>query len=570
MPFRLTLLTAMLSLAAFAQPREAPDPGGPVPPPAVTPDQEFELWPGMPPDEPEGIGEEIMLVARRRYFYQITNVTKPTVSVYLPDPAKATGAAVMVIPGGGLARLAIETEGYEVSKWLRDQGIAAFMVKYRVPSRGEDFRERYKAGVQDAQRAFSLVRARAEEFHIDPDGIGAIGFSAGGEIGTWLALFGADERQYEAVDAADGSLTRPAFMINIYPGGLTSGFGREEPKVRDGILSRLNEHTPPMFFAHAFPDASINSILMLAEMRKRNIPAELHVFQQGAHAFAVRQAGMPFGVWPQLALSWMRGLGFLDPPAVRSHAAELTKAFEAHATKLPKSSAGAKTPPTEAYSVQKRVIARAFGKEKIVGYKGAASSAAAQKNLKISAPLHCALFEPAVHHAAKTAGLAADADGVVETEIGYIMGVDIPTAIADPAEARSTSTAVVPVIELPKSSGAIFDGKISAADMIASNCGGETRILVGPESHPDKVDLEDLAISIEADGKSLGTTNAKATRDGQWRNLMTLINQIVAQGRVIRQGDIILSGAIGAVHPAKVGSYKADYGELGTVEFELR
>ncbi len=346
---RLLALTLLTAAFALAQPSEPPDPGAPVPPPPVKPDQVFDLWPGTPPGETGDIGPEIMLVERRRPFFQITNVSEPTVSVFLPDPAKATGAAVMVLPGGGLVRLAIEHEGYEISKWLRDNGVAAFLVKYRVPPRGDDRRHFFKTGVQDAQRAISLVRSRAAEFKIDPNGIGAIGFSAGGEIGTWLSLFGPDERQYEPVDAADQQPTRPAFMLNIYPGGLAFGYGGQEPAVRQDILDHLNDQTPPMFFAHTFPDASMNSILMMAELRKRDIPAEIHVFQDGAHGFGVRKTGAPLGVWPELAMNWMRSLGFLDSRQVRDYADRLTKAFESNAAssrKSPPPASSRSTTPT--------------------------------------------------------------------------------------------------------------------------------------------------------------------------------------------------------------------------------
>ena len=564
-PFVLTL--ALCCAPAFAQ----DDPGAPVPPPDPKPTEVIELWPGTPPGDTGDLGPEIMLVERRRPFYQITNVSKPTVSVFLPDKAKATGAAVMVYPGGGLVRLAIEHEGYEIADWLNSEGIAAFVVKYRVPPRDSDFRQRFKAGVQDAQRAISIVRSRAAQYGIDPDGIGAIGFSAGGEIGTWLSLFGENERQYEPVDTADTQAARPAFMMNIYPGGLAFGRRGEEPKVREDILSRLDERTPPMFFVHAFPDASMNSILMLAEMRKHNVPAELHIFQEGAHGFGVRHGGAPLAAWPRLAMAWMKSLGFLDPPHVRKYPKLLTEAMEANAATLPRiSEVEKKATMRDAYASQKRVIAAAYAEQKIIGYKGAASSAAAQKSMKIGAPLHCAMFEPALHKAAETESLALDPNGVVETEIGYIMGVDIATRIEDPGEAQTATQQVVPVIELPSDFGKKTAGAPSAVDMVASNCGGTTRIVVGAEHHPDKVDLAKLPIALSRDGSKVSETTSAATKDGQWRNLMTLVNQIVDSGRIIREGDIILSGAIGAVLPAQAGTYAADYGPLGRIEFELK
>ena len=561
----LLAVAALAAAPAFTQ----EDPGAPVPPPDLKPDEVFNLWPEEAPGETGDVGPEIMLVERRRPFYQITNVTTPTVSVYLPKENKATGAAVMVFPGGGLVRLAIEHEGYEIAEWLRDNGVAAFLVKYRVPPRGEDRRKRWQAGVQDAQRAISLVRSRADQFGIDPDGIGAIGFSAGGEIGTWLSI--SDERYYDAIDNADRQPTRPAFMLNIYPGGLAYGLPGGEPKVRDDMLALLDEKTPPMFFAHAFPDASMNSILTLAELKKKNIPAELHIFQQGAHGFGARRSSAPFAAWTDLAMAWMRSLGFLDRSHVRRYPVELTDALKSGSVELPLIPAiESKTTFPEAYAAQKRLVARAYGSEEITGFKGAASSTAAQKSLKISAPYHCALFASGKQDKADWNSLSVDAPSVVETEIGYIMGVDIATHIEDAGEARTATQAVVAVVEIPSDMAKRTNGKNQVADAIASNCGGETKLLIGPERHPDKIDLAKQPVSLARGGTELYGVDTAVTKGGQWENLKVLINQIVDEGRIIREGDLIMSGAIGAPQAAESGAYTADYGDLGKLEFRLR
>ena len=225
---------ALAAGAAFSQ--ERPEPKTPVPPPPFAPSDTFNIWPGAAPDETGDRGPEYMLVERRRPFYQIADVSVPTLAVYLPEKSKATGAAILVIPGGGLVRLAIEHEGYEVAKWLSDNGIAAFVLKYRVPGEGRE--TAWKKGMQDAQRAMGIIRTRAAEWNIDPNGVGAIGFSAGGEIGTRLSLF--DEKAYPRVDASDDQPTRPAFMINIYPGGLASGGFRGTPVAMREDLSLIH------------------------------------------------------------------------------------------------------------------------------------------------------------------------------------------------------------------------------------------------------------------------------------------------------------------------------------------
>jgi 2-keto-4-pentenoate hydratase len=541
------------------------DRGGPVPPPDPTPNEVFNVWPGEAPGETGDNGPEHLLVERRRPFYQISNVSTPTISAYLPDAAKATGAAILVIPGGGLHRLAIEHEGFEVAGWLQDNGIAAFVLKHRVPPRG-DRRESWKAGVQDAQRAMSLIRSRAGEWNIDAAEIGAIGFSAGGEIGTRLALY-ADQRYYEPIDAADSRPTKPAYMLNIYPGGLA--FGRGEPAVREDIAARIDKNTPPMFFVHAFNDASMNTILMGRALKMAGVPAEIHVFQDGAHGFGVRETGMPFGAWRGLALTWLRSRGFLDPSHVRSYPASFSKAQDAGA-KLPRITAlKAGTTMQEAYHAQRRLIRR--NPEQIAGFKGAMTSAAAQNQFGADQPLHCVLFESNLLKVedTSTVNLKETGSGLVETELGYIMGVDIGTRIENPDEAKTASEAVVPVIELPVDLAQRADGSLKAQDFVASNCGNATRVIVGARQHPDKFNVDTNTISLSRGGQTLHSANGAATKGGQWENLMTVVNQIVEQGHVIPAGALIMSGSIGPAHPAEPGQYSADYGPLGKIEFQL-
>jgi acetyl esterase/lipase len=289
----LSLCLAGVASAALGQERE--EPRAPVPPAPFSPDEVFNIWPGAAPDQTEDIGNKYMLVERRRPFYQITNVSVPTLAVYLPDADKANGAAILVLPGGGLTRLTVEHEGYEVAQWLNEIGITAFVLKYRVPDVSRE--TRWKKGVQDAQRAMSIIRSRADQWNVDPNGVGAIGFSAGGEIGTRLSLIADDERLYDKVDAADEQSIRPNFMLNIYPGGLAGGGFRGRPvAMREGIVESINANTPPMFFVHAFSDASLNSMMMALELKKKRIPAKLYIFQDGAHGFGARESGSPLAV----------------------------------------------------------------------------------------------------------------------------------------------------------------------------------------------------------------------------------------------------------------------------------
>ncbi|MDA1274636.1 MAG: alpha/beta hydrolase [Verrucomicrobia bacterium] len=170
---------------------------------ASEPSEVFSVWPGAAPDQSRNVGEERIVEGRSRPFYQITGVSKPTVSVYLPSKVHRTGASILLCPGGGLQRLAIEHEGFEVADWLLSQNITVFLLKYRVPAP-------VKSGLQDAQRALSLIRSRSGDWGIDPNGIGVLGFSAGGEIAAWLSThYG---RSYSWIGLAPRVFsTRPMF-----------------------------------------------------------------------------------------------------------------------------------------------------------------------------------------------------------------------------------------------------------------------------------------------------------------------------------------------------------------------
>jgi 2-keto-4-pentenoate hydratase/acetyl esterase/lipase len=565
----LSLCLMLASGAAFAQERqEREEPKTPAPAVPFDPAEVIKIWPGAAPDETGDMGEEFMLVERRRPFYQITNVSVPTLAVYLPDAEEANGAAILVVPGGGLTRLAIEHEGYEVSQWLNDHGIAAFVLKYRVP--GGSRETAWKKGVQDAQRAMGIIRSRAAEWNIDPNGVGAIGFSAGGEIGTRLSMMNGEERLYEKIDAADEQAIRPNFMLNIYPGGLAGGGFRGRPiAMREGYAEAIDENTPPMFFVHAFSDASLNSMMMTLELKKKRIPAELHIFQDGAHGFGARESGSPLAVWPDLAVSWMASLGYLDPPHVRAYPDAFISADHSGA-KLPRISASnPSTTLNEAYKSQGRIVAKTD--KEIGGYKGAMSSAGAQSRYRISAPVHCVLYKPNLLKGSDSPSLSLRELGptVVETELGYVMGVDIASKIADADEARLATHSVVAAFDIPTSMGDRMDDAYSAADFVAANCGNQTNIITGASYHPDDFNLDELAVSLTLDGKTVHESNGGVTKGGQWSNLMTLINQIIDKGHTIHEGDLILSGSLGSPIPAKKGTYVAHYGVLGTVGFKM-
>jgi acetyl esterase/lipase len=271
----------------------------------------LDLWPARPPGDTVALPPEAdttkpedRMVAGRRVI-RIGNVSRPTLAVYRPPKDKDTGAAVVVCPGGGHRILAYDLEGTEVAEWLNSIGVTGIVLKYRVPAR--EGLPRWKAAVQDGQRAVSFVRSRASEWGLDPKRIGILGFSAGGEAAGLTAAFG-DERQYEPVDSADQASPRPDFAILVYPGGLAEQDGS---KLREHV--RVTAQTPPMFFVHAGDDQvhPANSVLTYLALKKAGVPAELHVYSTGGHGYGLRRTEDPVTRWPERCDAWLKMLGVL-------------------------------------------------------------------------------------------------------------------------------------------------------------------------------------------------------------------------------------------------------------------
>ncbi|MFM8273885.1 MAG: SMP-30/gluconolactonase/LRE family protein [Gemmata sp.] len=269
----------------------------------------LDVWPKGAPGEKGNVGEEKQTVGKSGGVTSITNVSKPTLTVYAPAKDKSTGAAVIVAPGGGYNNLAWEHEGTMVGEWLRSIGVTAVVLKYRVPRRPDAAKGEPPVGaLQDAQRAISLTRARAKEWRVDPKRVGMLGFSAGGHLTAWAAT-NFDKRAYEEVDAADKESCRPDFAVLIYPGGLVDKVEKE--KLAAEI--RVSKDTPPCFFALAYNDNGPldGSLKMLAALKKAGVTAEMHVYSGGGHGFGMRASEKPHTAWPKRCEEWMRTEGFL-------------------------------------------------------------------------------------------------------------------------------------------------------------------------------------------------------------------------------------------------------------------
>lgn len=279
----------------------------PVAVPAADPSATLDLWPGKAPGETKDFGPEKYLEAKpgQLEVKRLTNVSKPQLLVYPAPKDKANGTAVVVAPGGGYSILAIEHEGTQTCEWLNSLGVTAFLLKYRVPKR-EMQQPDNLAAIQDAQRAVSLVRSKAAEWNLDPNRVGMLGFSAGGNLTAWACL--ADKRHYEAIDDHDKASSRPSFAALIYPAYLVDKGGALKAEYP------VTKASPPMFFAHAHDDGvtPLSSAALYLALTKAGVPAELHVYEKGGHGYGMRKGPNPVSSWPARCADWLKTRGYLD------------------------------------------------------------------------------------------------------------------------------------------------------------------------------------------------------------------------------------------------------------------
>lgn len=310
------------------------------PPPGRT---QSPIWPGAAPNPQPVKGPEVVepsgdkfLVAGRQVI-GVSNVTRPTMTVYSPK-GKNTGVAVVVFPGGGYQTLAIDLEGTEACDWLASQGITCVLLKYRVTDVGPypksgPYPESPMA-LEDAQRTMGLLRLHAAEWRIDPHRIGVLGFSAGGHLVAAISNH-FERRFYPAVDAADKESCRPDFAVAIYPGHLsleaaewdakqgTNKFVIPHPEhqsITDANLAlnpdlHISSRTPPTFLLQAeddHVDSVYDSLAYFVALQKAGVPAEMHLYAHGGHAFGLRRTKLPITEWPQLVERWLKTIGMIQ------------------------------------------------------------------------------------------------------------------------------------------------------------------------------------------------------------------------------------------------------------------
>ncbi len=250
---------------------------------------------------------------------------KPALFVHQAPADKATGAAIVVCPGGGYGHLAMGHEGQEIAQWLNGHGITAFILRYR---HSPDYL--YPAPMDDGHRAIRTVRARAADWNVDPKRIGMMGFSAGGHLASTIGTHFTRGKPLSR-DPIQRASSRPDFLILVYPvvsltephshrGSCRNLLGpKPDPKLKARLSNetQVTKKTPPTFLVHTTADrsvSSINSALFYEALKKAGVPAELHIFEQGKHGFGLSREDPVLSVWPDLCMQWLRTRGLLETP----------------------------------------------------------------------------------------------------------------------------------------------------------------------------------------------------------------------------------------------------------------
>lgn len=260
--------------------------------------KEILLWPnGAPGSEGKSGAEKVRIAETGDHV--ISNIHYPSITPYLPDKNKTSGVAVIIAPGGGHRELWIDSEGYNVADFLKEKGIAAFVLKYRLARDSNSTYTIDKDELADMKRAIRLVKSRAKEWGIDTAKVGVMGFSAGGEVAA-LSAMRFDEGNATATDKIEQFNSRPAFQGLIYPGG-SSGF-------------EVVKNAPPLFILGGYGDrADIAEGIaqVYLKYKKAGIPAELHIYSNAGHGFGLRKNNKgPVSMWQQRFVEWINDTVF--------------------------------------------------------------------------------------------------------------------------------------------------------------------------------------------------------------------------------------------------------------------
>ncbi len=260
------------------------------------------VWPDVAPGETTN-DEGVTAPARKGESPAVTRVThirRPSIDVFLAD--KPNGSAVAVLPGGGFGKVVTDKEGSEAAPWLNGLGISVFVIRYRTNEVTPKSEPAWNRPLQDVQRTLRLIRHNADKWKVDSGKVGVLGFSAGGQVASILHT-AEGKAAYDAIDDVDEHSCSPDFSILVYPWRIQEANGELLKAIKPTVKS------PAAFIVHTHDDrsSSVGSVLLYAELRKLNVPAELHVYANGGHGYGMRPvAGSQIGTWPQRATPWLQ------------------------------------------------------------------------------------------------------------------------------------------------------------------------------------------------------------------------------------------------------------------------
>lgn len=255
------------------------------------------LWKGKAPFG-KYYGPEKIITPQKPGGIRLTNVSKPTITIFpLTGSASESHPAILICPGGGYTHLAYDLEGNYIANWIRKMGIIPIVLKYRVP-------DQRKAAFADVQRAMSIIRGHAKEWHIRPDEIGIIGFSAGGNLAARLITH-YKKKLYQKVDNLYDVSIKPDFSILIYPAYLVN----KEDKLEEPV--KIVDQPPPTFLTQTQDDpiGYRNSLFFFNALTKHHVPAEFHMFAHGGHGYGLTTSkSNPLSNWPNLCERWLKSI----------------------------------------------------------------------------------------------------------------------------------------------------------------------------------------------------------------------------------------------------------------------
>lgn len=304
-------MTPLLPLALALIPA-APldDPAGVLTTPGGGPAPEvLELWPRGTPGAPAEPPAEVVRDREGGGDRHVSGVHRPTITAYLPAEGTSTRPAVVICPGGGYGLLALDKEGHDVARWFAERGVVGVVLKYRLP-RPAGHVYGHEAPLADAARALALVRERSEDWGVDDERVGIMGFSAGGHLAASASV--------QLGEAG------PDFSVLVYPvismvAGVTHGGSKKNllgPDPEEALVERFSselqvtKNTPPAFLVHTSDDwvKVENSLRYYSALRAAGVSAELHVFARGGHGYGMRRPDLPVGRWPELLDAWIKNV----------------------------------------------------------------------------------------------------------------------------------------------------------------------------------------------------------------------------------------------------------------------